>query len=101
MKLKKHIHILLLIAIVLAGSVFLITRFSIDNNKHSAYSLERVFSTTDELVKNSDAIVVGVIEKIHKPKVRPVETDSDIPVEKIVVRIDVKLDKSFKGTFSK
>ncbi|KPU27436.1 hypothetical protein TR13x_05030 [Caloranaerobacter sp. TR13] len=99
---RKNINTFLIIAIVLIGTVFLITHFSIDNDKPKAHSLERVFNTIDELVQKSDAIVVGVVEKIHKPKEIPLKTSNpNISFKKIVVRMDVKVDKSLKGALSK
>ncbi|WP_427337846.1 hypothetical protein [Caloranaerobacter sp. DY30410] len=99
---RKNINTFLIIAIVLIGTVFLIAHFNIDNDKPKAYSLERTFNTTDELVQKSDAIVIGIVEKIYKPKEIPLETSNpNISVKKIVVRMDVKVDKSLKGALSK
>lgn len=98
--LKKNINMLLIVAIVLVVVVALTTRFGITNNKSKYHSLERVFASTDELVENSDVIVIGQIIKIYEPKYVPVESTNE-SLEEIVVKIDIKLDKSLKGTLAK
>lgn len=100
--LRKHIDALLITSILIILSAFFVIRFNTkDITMVEHKGLEKIYASTDELIENSNSIVIGQVVKVHGPKLIPVESSSEKVFEKIVLEIDIKLDKTLKGTLQK
>ncbi|MBU5593074.1 hypothetical protein KQI89_15090 [Clostridium sp. MSJ-4] len=101
MKNSLKITLVLGLSAIILAAPFVKSRFV--NNKTESkipmkiHSLPVMYNTTEELVKNSDAIVEGIVEDLEPEYLKPVTSSGSKTKHIIFSRSQIKINKIFKG----